>query len=426
MIIKKLEANMSKGVIFNIGTAGHFNPTLAVVKELVRQGDQITYFVSSEHQVAVEATGATFRPTDPPARCGGRPRNVLDMLRLTPIVDRLLPQVRAESADYVLYDSMCVWGRVLAEILQIPRVRFCATHAFSQSTFTPFDVILGGGLITHGMFDRGLIPPGRFSKDAIAAGLFAVVQSKLNQVSAQYGIAHFTPQELFTRPEMLNIVFVPKAFQLASATFDDTFKFVGPSMERQEDGISDFPFASLLELGRPIMYISLGTMANNNAAFYRQCFAAFRNIAEVQVVMAIGKHVDVSRLGPIPANFTVRPTVPQLKLLEHVSMFITHGGMNSTMEALYYGIPLIVVPHMGEQTLTAKQVVDLGLGITLVNGTRSKAVELEQAVLAIQQNVGYSRQAHALQRQVRDAGGYQRAALEILRFKENQFASGVL
>jgi UDP:flavonoid glycosyltransferase YjiC (YdhE family) len=43
-------------------------------------------------------------------------------------------------------------------------------------------------------------------------------------------------------------------------------------------------------------------------------------------------------------KFIVRQQVPQLEILPYTKLFITHGGMNSTMEAVNYGVPMIVIP----------------------------------------------------------------------------------
>ena len=60
--------------------------------------------------------------------------------------------------------------------------------------------------------------------------------------------------------------------------------------------------------------------------------------------MAIGDKAQLSDLGEIPKNFIVKNYVPQTEVLKYTKLFITHGGMNSTHEGLYYGIPLIVTP----------------------------------------------------------------------------------
>jgi len=59
--------------------------------------------------------------------------------------------------------------------------------------------------------------------------------------------------------------------------------------------------------------------------------------------MSVGDQIDLHALEPVPDNFIVQRSVPQTALLPHVDVFITHGGLNSTMESLYYGVPLVVM-----------------------------------------------------------------------------------
>jgi MGT family glycosyltransferase len=246
------------------------------------------------------------------------------------------------------------------------------------------------------------------------------VQKSLDKVTAKYKLKAFTLDELFSSPALLDIVFLPKSFQLAAETFGDNFKFVGPSMERSEN-VSDFPFAALEAASKPVLYISLGTMANKRPEFYKECLAGFKD-SDWQVVMSVGTKIDIADLGEIPDNFIVRASVPQLKILERASIFITHGGMNSTMEALYNGLPLIVLPQMGEQQITAQQIADLGLGMTLPNSTRSKAAELVQAVETVRREPSYREKAARFQRAIREAGGYQQAVKEINQLKSRYLA----
>ncbi len=401
---------MSKVLIFNDPSSGHFNPTVALTQELISRGEQVIYYESSEYQSKVEATGASFRSTDIStfiSRVTGGKRFGRALSGLAPIIDKLAPLVQEEKPDYVMYDSMCVWGRILAEILHVPTIRLNSTYVFSEYTFSPLQVASQSFLI---------------AKIILAIIRTPLLQSPLDRITAKYGLKVVQFDQLFTQPEMLDIVFLPKTFQIAADKFGESFKFVGPSMQRREEGVEDFPFASLQASGKPLLYISLGTNFNKQASFYKECITAFKDSTMWQVVMAVGNRVDVDSLGSIPSNFIIRSSVPQLKLLEQVSVFITHGGMNSTMEALYNGVPLIVLPQMGEQKITARQVSALGLGITLQKSTKSGSMELRQAVETIQQTPTYRQQTHHMRQLMLEAGGYQQAATEILRFKENALA----
>ena len=94
----------------------------------------------------------------------------------------------------------------------------------------------------------------------------------------------------------------------------------------------------------PIVYISLGTLHRGSTDFFHQCFAAFADMPP-RFVLSVGNQTDIQGLGPVPSNFIVRPSVPQLELLRHAAVFITHGGMNSVLEGLSGAVRLIVSPQ---------------------------------------------------------------------------------
>jgi MGT family glycosyltransferase len=104
--------------------------------------------------------------------------------------------------------------------------------------------------------------------------------------------------------------------------------------------------------------------------------------------------------------------VPQLAVLQHASVFITHGGMNSTMEALWFGVPPVVAPQGGDQPLVAERVAALGLGRALDPGNVSGPV-LREVVEEVVADATVRMQIASMQREMRDAGGAARAARAI-------------
>ena len=78
--------------------------------------------------------------------------------------------------------------------------------------------------------------------------------------------------------------------------------------------------------------------------------------------MSVGEDTDIESLGKIPDNFIVKKHIDQISVLEISDVFITHCGMNSTSEGLYYGIPLILFPQTTEQKGVASRVKELGAG----------------------------------------------------------------
>ncbi len=162
------------------------------------------------------------------------------------------------------------------------------------------------------------------------------------------------------------------------------------------------------------IYISLGTVFNEALDFYKLCMKAFEN-SDHTIVMSIGNKTKISDLGNIPKNFIVKNYVPQTKLLAYAKLFITHGGMNSTHEGLYNGIPLIVIPQSADQPVIAKQVENLGAGIKLSMKELTEE-QLRESVEIVLNNPSFKEAALNLKESFQKAGGYKQAVDEITTF----------
>ncbi len=394
---------MAKAVFLNLPAHGHINPTLAVVGELVQRGEEVVYYSTEEFHQKIESTGAVFRDYkdspkyDPAEEPGNTIKLAAALMEACEfIIPRILDDVRAENPDYIMHDSMCVWGKYIAQILDLPAVSSVPTFAFGRAS--------GRASIgfTLDMFRQLLTNiPSLLKRRRIA-----------RRLERTYGTTNPGLLDAFANREALNIVYTSRYFQPVAENFDDSFKFVGHSINPRNDS-TDFPFDELT--GKTLIYISLGTVVNEQADFYHACFDAFGN-RDQQVILSIGGRVDVSTLHDFPANFVVRNYVPQLEVLQRADLFITHGGMNSVHEGHYYGVPLIVVPQTGEQGLVAEQVARLGAGIYLKSGEISSRTLRETAGRVITDST-FQQNSQRIGDSLRSAGGYQRAVDEIFAFK---------
>ncbi len=242
------------------------------------------------------------------------------------------------------------------------------------------------------------------------------VLSKANrdiaEVYASYDLPPVTLMDVLMYAEPLNIVFFPKAFQPAGDTFDEHHLFVGPSILPRRQA-TDFPLDQLSST-RPLLYISLGTIFNNEPAFFKQCVQAFGE-SDYQVVLSRGRQVDPTTPSPFPEHFLVSPYVPQLEILSRARVFVTHAGRNSTMESLYYGVPLVAVPQTQEQGGTARRIADMGLGIALEKETVTVS-SLRETVERVANDGAIHQRVQQMRHLTREAGGYQRATDAILQF----------
>jgi MGT family glycosyltransferase len=119
--------------------------------------------------------------------------------------------------------------------------------------------------------------------------------------------------------------------------------------------------------------------------------------------MAVGD-LGQDALGPLPANFEVHARVPQVAVLRHAKVFLSHAGMNSVMESLYHGVPFVAVPQIPEQRVVARRAEELKVGRALAEPT---VQALRDAVSDVE---SYRPQAAAMSRTVRAGGGATAAA----------------
>ena len=99
---------------------------------------------------------------------------------------------------------------------------------------------------------------------------------------------------------------------------------------------------------------------------YEDIEKAFKEL-DIDVVMSVGKNTDIKSLGEIPNSFCIKNSVNQIEVLQNSDVFITHCGMNSVNESLYYGVPMVLFPQHSEQKMVCDRVYDLEAGIILKN-----------------------------------------------------------
>lgn len=346
---------MPKALFFSVPGHGHINPSLPLVAELVRRGHEITYYATEAYRPRIEATGATFRAYsiidddyfDARGLSGSVPQRVAHALITTSaeILPELLDITRSEQPDYILFDGMCPWGSLVAQILQLPSVASLA--------LSPMVSIPPGALLKLLPLFLPLI-----FKD-FSTGLETNKRAKA--LTRQYNLPPFRIMGIMNNLGNLSISYTSSEFQPYSATVSKSVRFVGWTLN-ESTANGQFSFEQVQ--GRRLIYVSLGTLNNDNVAFFRTCIEAFTG-SEHFVIITTGKRVSLESFGVLPENVAIHSWVPQVEVLKRASLFISHGGLSSIHDSLYLGVPLLLVPQQAEQTLNAMRVVELGAGLML-------------------------------------------------------------
>ena len=387
---------MSKIVFFCIPAHGHTNPTLGVVRELVERGHEVLYYSYNSFKEKIEAAGAKFISCDDfDAEQHIDPKDAVrvgkDLAFSTRLLvdttlaldDMVCKEMERLQPDCIVADSMAVWGKAVALKLGIPFVSSTTTFAFNQHSAKIMKQSLGE------MFGM-IFSMGKISKD------IKRLQDKGYPIKNVLDIIQNddkTDTVVYTSPE----------FQPCADTFSDKYAFVGPSVR---------PVTQQIEKTKEkLIYISMGTVVNDQAGFYKNCIKAFAH-TEYQVIMSIGNLVDVKELGEIPENISVHTFVDQIAVLDKADVFLSHCGMNSVNESLYYEVPLVMYPQTNEQGGVANRVTQVGAGMRLEKTTASAIREAVEKVLA---DDSYHKSAKAISDGFKKCPGAKGAADKILQ-----------
>ncbi|HEU5230801.1 MAG TPA: macrolide family glycosyltransferase [Ktedonobacteraceae bacterium] len=387
---------MAKFVFVNLPFQAHINPTLPVVQELVRRGDEVVYYLTAKYQQAIEATGARFccyrslleqpgSDAQQESHPLALPMQMVD--EACSVMGQILESVRAVEADCIVYNPLCLSGRFIAQMLQIPAV-------ISRAFFVSHE----NNLRTYQFGERD---PEVGKK----------IQASMQQLCTRYPIAPFNIMSMFFHKEPLNIVYIPRSFQPYGDSFGAEYLFVGPSIGMPCE-TEDFPFA---QLGKaPLVYITSGTIFNHNPDFFKMCFDAFAD-QPFQVVMTTGRLSKPLDLGPIPDNFLVCSYVPQFEVLQRASLCIHHGGMATIMDCISLGIPMVAIPQAANQQPMARRVAETGLGVFLEKESVT-AESLRSAAIHCLEDPTVRLNLQRMQEEARCAGGFKAATDGLQRF----------
>jgi MGT family glycosyltransferase len=308
------------------------------------------------------------------------------------LVPFLLERLRAEQPDGVVLDSNALWGHIVVRSLRLQSVSLLTTILLGSAEFRQLRLREWIHML------RPMLP---------SVVPVAMARSRLLR---RYD-ASVVPRPAFPALGGLNFALFPRAFQPPDQRVDATFRFVGPMIDPQTRPAAPFEPSG----PEPLVYMSLGTLHTATTAFYRQCLDVFADMP-VQFVLTTGNQVDFRALGTVPSNTIVRPSVPQLAVLERAVVFITHGGMNSVLEGLACAVPLVVIPQHGEQLVIGLTVAERGAALVRrehVAGQRLDPSTLRRDVEHVLDMPSFKSAALELQTFVRATGGFKQAADEL-------------
>ena len=338
---------------------GHFTGNVEIIRELVSLGHNITCMVLDEFENRIKDIGAKLIVINfDRANCKlppDAPPYAINTYIFAIAYDKILTFLSKEknNYDYFIFDSFFDI-KEMNKVLNIPNdklVLICTCFIF----------IGNNSYLDLAPFRSAPLKP---------------INIKYNINLHDFVTIHYIPNNF------KKLILTSKYFHFRGEDTDDTCFFIGHNIEKRK---KDENFKFNKDKNKTLIYISLGTIINEQIDFYLKCIEAFKNKEEYQIVMSVGKFIDIKKFGEIPKNFSIFSYVPQTQLLSDVDIFITHGGLNSAQEGLFAGIPLIVIPQVNDEFDNGKKVEELGAGISL-DKNKINIEALQNAVKNIEVN----------------------------------------
>jgi len=251
-----------------------------------------------------------------------------------------------------------------------------------------------------------MMPSGQTEPDQ--SSFYPQFEKSLNKFNNRYNTELKDSMDIMSNPGDITLVFTSEFFQPHVSEFTNEYKFIGPSIVKRLD-IEDPSY--LQNENEKIIFVSMGTIFNQQLEIYNLCIEALKDF-KGKVILSIGKNTKPEELAHIPENFVVKQYVPQLEILKRADLFITHGGMNSSSEGLYYDTPLVVIPMAVDQFMVGDRVQELGAGVKLDKNNVSAEL-IKNTVNDVLTTHTYKQHAQQIGESLRSAGGYKQGVKEI-------------
>lgn len=335
--------------VFTPLIGGHVYPALGLCSELVSRGHRVTYPTNAGFVARVREAGATAIEFEVPEvryaataiqdsmsddcrfwRAFTSVTGPMTMATAAAAVAQLQGRFAADPPDVILYDWFAFAGRILAKHLGCPAVQVHAHFAHHDSLMR-----LDGVRTTPG-------PMLAFAR-------------LLDSFMSTYG---FEGGDHLWHLEKLNIFFVPGEFQYDFDSFDSRFKFVGATHNRKpRSGV----WQNTAGQGKPLLLISEPT-SSADGEFLRLCIEAFAGSRYHVVVSKASNSPEVSAAS-LPSNFEINRKAFNCEILPSANIMLCQGGMGTTLESLYHGVPVVAVPPNPFNSEVAYRTAELGLGL---------------------------------------------------------------
>jgi zeaxanthin glucosyltransferase len=363
---------VNKRILFTaIPEKGHLNPMIGPAVHLQRRGHTVTFHSDGDISAQLSLAGISCPAPAPESDATRRSpdsnrgerfaRQVRDPQWLRGWIKALLVDaaaaqigpirevIRAFGPDAVVADPMIYAGAIAAHLEGVP------WFALSNSLNPVLDDSMASDLLET---VRWLGP----DREALFRSHGMELRfNGCDMISPRLTIA-FTTREFVGREA--------PGVQLVGAS-------IPPGARGDEE---EFPWERL-HPERPLVYLSFGSQIYHQPEIFRLVIEATSGLGVQLLIVANALHGS-SLLGDLPSHVLTCRYAPQLAILARARAFVTHGGANSIMEAMHFGVPVLISPVCNDQFHQAHFIRRNGVGRVLDLGSAS-AAECRGALAAL-------------------------------------------
>jgi MGT family glycosyltransferase len=404
----------------SIPLSGHLNPMTALARKLQSRGNEVVFFGVPDVEPFARAAGLDFVPygeTEYPVGSIAKVYSSVaklhgfevvrhscmdlnpDLTRVT--FDYLAEKLATTEVEALVIDTIHFFIELVPLSMSIPYVHIWNVLHLDFSGATP-----------PSLFSSPLdTSPEGLNRNAANIQKMGAILGPLGEVARSYsekvGLKIDWDDPAATISKLAVISQTPKEFDFPGIPWPAQFHYAGPFHD--DDGRAQVPFPWEKLTSKPLIYASLGTLVNGLDDVYKHILEAVKPLKDVQVVLSVGKNINPANLGPMPSNTIVVRSAPQIELLKRAALCITHAGLNTTLESLAHGVPLVAIPIGYDQPGVAARIAHHGTG-EFIEIDELATERLRELIKKVLQDPSYRARADYFQNVMAKTGGLDRAA----------------
>ena len=403
--------------IISVNSTGPLNTMLPLGQELQKRNHRVTLFGKLDVEQKAVAAGIEFRAIaekDFPLGSTGESfvklgelsgipafKYTIDLLAKNAAITlrdapALLKEARVEA---LLVNQGSLEGGSIADTLNIPFVTVCSAVVLNREAGIP-------PYFTTWNYSPALWARLRNKMGYMLVSRFA---KPIREVIDNYRqennlLPHSQANDIYS--QLAQISQAPPEFEFPRQKLPPWFHFTGPYHSSSSRAPIYFPYEKLN--GKPLIYASMGTLQNRLIPVFYKIAEACESL-DAQLVISLGGSAKPESLPNLPGNPLVVEYAPQLELLQKATLMITHAGMNTTMECLKNGVPMVAIPVTNDQPGVAARIAWSGVG-EFISLKKLNVPDLKSKIQKVLTEDSYKENALRLQKAIQNAGGVKRAA----------------